>query len=93
MNSLKEAKILYERFYKQMRKYVWDIQTVALLAQFEVDLYQAFPDMEVVRKSFSRLRRAIKFVSDKDEELEKTIENLQDYIDSDNKYFMEIAEF
>ena len=93
MNSLKEAKILYERFYKQMRKYIWDIQVVALLAQFEIDLYQAFPDVEAVRKSFSNLRRAIKSVSDEDEELQKTIDNLQDYIDSDDKYFMEIAEF
>ena len=50
---------LYNKLYKQLRKYIWDFKTVESLADFEIAVYQRFPEINDIEKAFFKLRRDI----------------------------------
>ena len=45
MVSANELQNLYNDIYVQMRMYIWDFGTIELLADFEIAVYQRFPDI------------------------------------------------
>lgn len=93
MHTLNDARLLYERFYKQMRKYIWDVSTVIKLAQLEVSLYQAFPKSEDCRKYLDDLYKDIKPVMKDDDYLSKAYDNLKDYIYEDESSYLHIQQY
>lgn len=59
----------YNDLYRQLAKYVWPVETVKLLADLEVAVFQVFPDVSSVRALFTKLRNATYYidVADSDE--------------------------
>lgn len=59
MTSATELQNLYVKLYTQMRLYIWNYTTIELLADFEIAVYQRFPDLSEVTHAFDKLRSEI----------------------------------
>lgn len=72
----------YEWLYSRMRNYIWDLDVVEMLADVEVDTFDAFIDYEKAEKDFNKLYTAVKDVADanKDEELLKSADDFKKLI-------------
>lgn len=46
----------YIKLYKEMQKYIWSAEVIENLADLEVSVYEIFPDMDLVRKNFKKLK-------------------------------------
>lgn len=80
MINSKEIQSLYNDFYIQIRKYIWPVATVELLADFEVECYKAFPDLQNLQRIFNRLRVDILSTAREDEEFKKMIDKIDQFI-------------
>lgn len=76
--AIKQA---YIDLYVELRRYIWDIDTVECLAEFEGECYKAFPDIKSLRFKFDKLNQCISSTSAKDEELKKAIAAFRETID------------
>lgn len=80
----------YIELYKQLRKFVWSIDVIQLIADLEIGVFTAFPDIEKVKRTFQRLKQSTYYIDISDEsEMEEyrsafdTFENtLKDYADT-----------
>lgn len=85
MITTNDLQRLYVDMYKQIREYLWPFRIVEAIADLEIACYKAFPDIDEVKKNFTRLSSEIKFQADKedDEELLKSIEKFQKFLDDE----------
>jgi len=60
----------YSDLYSLMRNYIWDLDVVEVLADVEVDTFDAFIDLEKLNKDFQRLYPSIKAVADDNDDEE-----------------------
>lgn len=74
----------YEKFYNEMRNYLWDIPTLELLADVQMSAYKAFVDTEELIQSLERLYRAIKPIALEDEYLQEAYDEFKKCVE-DNK--------
>lgn len=75
-----------------MRNYVFDFNTVALLATLEISVFKAIPDTEEVSINLSKLRREVCGAIEKedDEELHKSFDAMESIlcdVNSDQIYY------
>lgn len=49
----------YNDLYKEVRRYIWDFETVSALADLEVATYQTFPDIDQLKIAFSTFKRYV----------------------------------
>ena len=87
MITTNDLQRLYVDMYKQIREYLWPFRIVEALADLEVACYKAFPDIDEVKKIFTRLSSEIRFQADKeeDEDLLKSLEKFQKFLDDEDK--------
>lgn len=73
----------YTWLFDRMRNYIWDLDVIEMLADVEVDTYDAFIDCEKLRKDFVRLYPIVKSVAveNKDDELLESLDAFQKRID------------
>ena len=50
----------YNDLYTKLRNYIWEYDTVVKIADLEVATYMAFPDIDNIRRAFSKLSVDIK---------------------------------
>lgn len=81
MISSQDFRNKYEKFYNQLRLYLWPYNVLEELAQVEVDIYCAFIDIEKLELDFNRLCSSIRDVCTEDQELEDSRAGLQELID------------
>ena len=74
----------YEKFYKEMRNYLWDVATLELLADIEVATYQSFIDLQDLDNKLRRLYQMIRPIAEDDEFLQEAYDNFYDLV-QDNK--------
>lgn len=60
----------YEKFYKEMRNYLWDLNTLNILADIEVATYQSFIDVAELEVKLRKLQQIIRPIMEDDEYLE-----------------------
>ena len=76
----------YNDLYKEVRRYIWDFDTVSALADLEVETYQTFPDIEQLIKKFDTFKR---YVNDtdvlrEDEDVKEAFDAFEEIINDDN---------
>lgn len=79
-----EFRVAYEKFYVEMREYLWDLVTLELLADIEVITYQSFIDVADLEKKLSRLYQSIREVAKEDEYLQEAYDRFYQLVE-DNK--------
>ncbi len=76
----------YEKFYLEMRNYLWDVATLELLAQVEISAYKAFVDPKELDNNLVRLYQAIRPIAQDDEYLQEAYDEfkkcVEDNLDS-----------
>lgn len=66
----------YNKLYKELMKYIWDIDCVELIAEVQLECYKAIIDTDILSKKLEKLRTFIKSEFKDDEELKKRFETL-----------------
>lgn len=94
MVSSKQLQNLYNDLYKIIRERLWPISTIEALANLEISIYDAIPDLSEVQKFATVLEREVIHYSDKDEyqkNLLVTIKDIIDYIEDGPSYLKLIS--
>lgn len=94
MNSSVDIQVAYNDLFSNMRNYIWDLDVVEMLAEVEVDAYDAFVDKEKLQRDYQKLYTTVvdEARNNKDEDLEKAADAFKDIIeqsieDKDPAYF------
>ena len=74
----------YEKFYSEMRNYLWDIRTLELLADVQMTTYQAFVDADELLIKLDKLYQQIKPIAQDDEYLQDAFDEFRKCVE-DNK--------
>lgn len=90
MISSSEFQVAYQNLFKQLRNYIWDVDTVENIADLEVAIYDAFPNRDVMRQKFNRLRCDINYANVDDEELKKAIDSLDSLLQADDTLYVDL---
>ena len=82
----------YNDLYIKLRNYIWDYETVVKIADLEVATYMAFPDIDNIRRAFSKLSVDIKdsdIYSD-DEELQQALDEFDEKLQGADQLFYKL---
>lgn len=80
--SSQDFRNTYEKFYDDVRQYLWPYTFVEDLADLEVEIYTTFIDPEKIEKTINKLRSPLNEVieDNDDENLKKSFKELQDLL-------------
>jgi len=84
MTSSQDYRRQYERFYAEMRNYLWTVKTLTILADLEEAIYDAFVDTDRIKNNLKKLESAIKDTMKDDEMLSKAFNELKEINEEDN---------
>lgn len=82
----------YNDLYTQLRNYIWDYETVVKIADLEVATYMAFPDIDNIKRAFSKLSVDIKdsdIYSD-DEKLQQALDEFDEKLQGADQLFYKL---
>ncbi len=88
MINTAEFRNAYEKFYTEMRNYLWDFSTLQLLADVEVATYQSFLDLKELKKKLDRLHPVIKEIAEDDEYLKEAYDDFYKLIEDNEESTM-----
>ena len=88
MISSAELQNAYNNFYKEMRKYIWDLDVVEILADLEVTVYDAFVDREKLASVLSNIEREIRDYFEDDEDLENAFTELRELSENEDDQYV-----
>lgn len=71
----------YERFYQEMRNYLWDLPTLEILADVQEITYQAFIDLLDLHDKLSRLYQCIRETASEDDYLKDAYDSFNDLVE------------
>lgn len=92
MVSCRELQNAYLNMYKELRNYIWGFNIVENLAELEINVYSAFPDVSKLKVQFNNLYLGIKSVLSEDEELRKSVEAFQESLNNiDDDFFFKLS--
>ena len=77
----------YNKLYECAREYIWNYYQVETLADLEIAIYRACPDIVEIRTALTRFGLACVEVLREDEEFNKKYEKLKDLVDSDETMY------
>lgn len=75
----------YEKFYTEMRNYLWDVRTLELLADVQIATYQAFVDPKELQDKLEKLYQAIRHIAQDDEYLQKAYDEFHQVIEDNQE--------
>ena len=82
----------YNDLYTKLRNYIWEYDTVVKIADLEVATYMAFPNIDDIRRAFSKLSVDIKdsdIYSD-DEELQQALDEFDEKLQGADQLFYKL---
>lgn len=74
----------YEKFYSEMRNYLWDVYTLELLADVQMATYKAFIDFDELDRALDKLYQSIRPIASEDEYLQETYDEFKQCV-KDNR--------
>lgn len=85
----------YNKLYKELRKYIWDFKTVEDLAEFEIAVYQRFPDIDNIEKTFYKLRRDVtqSDIYKDDEDLQYALDGFEKKLEEADQLYADLNTF
>lgn len=81
--SSQDFRNIYEKLYDSMRRYLWPLATLEILADVEANIYSAFIDIPNLKLRLDALYKSIKEVMKDDKELEKNYNQIVDLANED----------
>lgn len=81
----------YIDLYKQLREYIWDFNTVEILAELEISIFTAFPERDKVKSTLQSLKYQIKDQFEDNEDLKKAYESLEKLVESEDTFYGKIG--
>lgn len=84
MIASQDFRNIYEKFYDEMRLYLWPYDVLEQLAQVEIDIYSAFIDRDKLKADFYKLQNSIRDVLRDDEDFSKVNQELMDLIEDED---------
>lgn len=85
--SSQEFQNQYEKFYVQMRMYLWPYEVLKNLADVETDIYSAFIDIDKLKQHFDKLRSGVKEICKEDDNFRIEFNNLSELVDTKEPKF------
>ena len=85
-----EIRLLYNDLYVQMRKYIWDYETVECLADLEVSCYSVFQNLDDVRMNLHKLNSFIYDIRHDDEELDNAMIAFEEALEDAENVFVKL---
>lgn len=79
MVNSSDIQLAYVDLYKQIRRYVWDIDSVELIARIEDEANKSFPDLGKLNNLLDKLKKISKD-NDLDKELLDCIDNFKNIL-------------
>lgn len=90
MISAAQIESAYNDLYKQFRKYIWDFDTVLVLAELETACYTAFADLDKLRKLLKELHKITKDVVKEDEDFKAAFDAFEELIKEDSDVYVKL---
>ena len=78
--SSQDFRNTYEKFYSEIRKYLWPYDALKVLGDIEVDIFTSFIDMPKLSNDLTKLSSFIKETMKEDEDLNKQYYELVDMV-------------
>lgn len=83
MLSYTELQSAYVDLYIQLRKYIWDFNTVEHIADLEIEVYRIFPSISDVSNAFNKLDSDIKFIVSDDDDFKSKLDAFRDILNTE----------
>lgn len=90
MISSRSIQQAYIDLYIQLRKFIWDIAVVDMIADIELNCYSAFPDIEMLKNQLAKLRSTIYTVYVYYEDLQKAFEDFDEILNNGNDVYVKL---
>ena len=81
----------YINLYKQFRNYIWDYNKVEMLANLEMAIFKACPDITECKMLFNTLKINIQDIVSEDEDFKEVIDDFSELLDSDTEIYCPIT--
>lgn len=85
-----EIRNLYNTLYSEMRKYIWDFDTVKCLADLEISCYDALQDIQAVCSNLNKLSLMVHDIRRDDELLDSAFSDFEELLDYSDDVFLKI---
>lgn len=87
MISANEIQKQYVALYKIIRNYIWPFRVINCLADLEIAVYEAFPDVSDINIKFQRLNAELRETAKEDEAMSKALKDFDKVLkDTDDIY-------
>lgn len=83
-----DLQIAYNHLYEELRKYIWDVDTVIDIAELETSVYKAFPTYSEVSCRFTQLVDDTVSCVRESEELRNVFREFQDTLQSGTSWYV-----
>lgn len=83
---------IYVDLYANLRKYLWDFDTVKTIAKLEVAVYDRFPDKGAIETLFNDLVRDINAASLDDEDTKKLIDAFRSTLNESDEIYANLPQ-
>lgn len=90
MVSQSDLKNCYNDIYRVLRDYIWSYPVIDALADLEISVYQACPDIVAVRTNFYRLDQLVRDVKFDDDEFKKAFDRFSDCMNEDDVVYTKL---
>lgn len=84
MISVMDIQSAYNNLYTEMRKYIWDFDTVSKLVDLEISAYQTMPCIEDIKRNIDKLRQDTREAEKANVELKDAFDKFSELIESDD---------
>lgn len=82
--SSQDFQNVYERFYNDMRNYLWPFSVLEELSDVEANIYSAFIDVDKLKLDLSNLYKSIKDVMKDDKHLQKSYDEIMELLNEED---------
>lgn len=85
----------YNKFFTEFRNYIWNFSIIESLADLEIEVYQAFPDMESLKSKCKKFKRQISSTEayKQDDKFKTTFEEFESSVEEVDTLYANIKTF
>jgi hypothetical protein len=85
-----QIQAVYNDLYEQISKYIWPFNTIEILADLEIAVYTAFPDLSKISRLLKSLEIDLKKAAEDDSELQEAIDAFNELLKGNQEIFIKI---
>lgn len=86
MITSKQIQNKYKNLYVCLREYIWPAKVISDIANLEISVYKAFPNISEILNNFNIVKFDCHKIAKDDEELEKVLNDFEEILSDDVIY-------